>query len=152
MVIFNLCLMILGNCCLQSHLAEKQVTESVIQFWQGWCLHRGSGHYKSLLWNICVENTTAVGSNWECRRLRDFVGIFRKKMTPGVKCGTLKGDGCLGELKFLFTCENELTLCLTANFPCVHGFSHSQPGPAQCQWGLVHNWVLGIVHLSWTLP
>lgn len=47
-------------------------------------------------------------------------------------------------------------LCLTANFPvscpCVHGFSYSQPGPAQCKGGFVHNWVFGIVHLSWPLP
>lgn len=39
-------------------------------------------------------------------------------------------------------------LCLTANFPvsctCVHGFGHSQPGPAQCQWGFLHNWCLGL--------
>lgn len=79
------------NCCLQSQLTEMQVTESVIQFWQGRWLHRGSGHYKSLLLNICAENVHCNMQSWKCRRLSDFVGIFRMKMNSGVQCGTFKG-------------------------------------------------------------
>lgn len=68
--------MILGNCCLQSQLTENQVIESVIQFWQGWRLHRGSGHYKSLLLNICVENTHCSMQQLRVQKAEGFCVYF----------------------------------------------------------------------------
>lgn len=95
-------------------------------------------------------------SNCKCRRLSDFVGIFRMKMKPGVECGTFKGTEkwwvCGGAevplhlskwTHFSASLQTFLSLALVSMVLAIPSQVLHRVNEA-----FVHSWVFGIVHLS----